>query len=129
MMRREYDPGTGIAAKIAKISSDRTRLQEDRSAGLYESPEDAQWFRNEYARMTREIEELREMPDRTPGMRLVPTGKTVEDEWRECTSNAARREILLGFDVRVALYSKKADRRIIITGANVAEQRLYVQAS
>ncbi|MEY9863007.1 hypothetical protein ABH935_008656 [Catenulispora sp. GAS73] len=50
LFRREYDPGTGYAARIAELESDRTRLREDRSAGLYDHADDAKWFREHYAR-------------------------------------------------------------------------------
>ena len=37
VMRKVYDPGTGHAAQIAELEATRTRLREDRQAGLYDS--------------------------------------------------------------------------------------------
>ena len=40
VMRKIYDPGTGHAAQIAELEATRTRLREDRQAGLYDLAED-----------------------------------------------------------------------------------------
>jgi site-specific DNA recombinase len=50
---RAYDPGTGHAAQIAELEATRSRLREDRQAGLYDSAEDAEWYRAEYRRLGR----------------------------------------------------------------------------
>lgn len=81
LMKHQYDPGTGYAVRIAELEADRKGLRDDRSAGLYDSEGDAEWYRREYARMGREIAELKKLPERPAGMRMVPTGKTVADEW------------------------------------------------
>ncbi|MDB5911080.1 MAG: hypothetical protein JWP34_5197, partial [Massilia sp.] len=116
LMRREYDPGTGHAARIAELEADRKRLRDDRSAGLYDAEDDAEWFRGEYARMGAEISELRRLPDRPAGMRSVPTGETIEDAWNAAPDEAARREMLGEFDVRVTLFPRGAEHRVRITG-------------
>jgi hypothetical protein len=41
VMRKIYDPGTGHAAQIAELEATRTRLREDRQAGLYDDAEGA----------------------------------------------------------------------------------------
>ena len=122
VMRREFDPGTGHAARIAEIEADRRRLRDDRTAGLYDEDDDAGWFRAEYARMGREIKELKALPDRPAGMRIVPTGKTIADEWATAPDDAARREILTQFDVRVTLAPRNVSRRVQITGATITNQ-------
>ncbi|MFG2370405.1 recombinase family protein [Streptomyces sp. NPDC048504] len=119
LMQREFDPGTGYASRIAELEADRKRLRADRSAGLYDSDDDAEWYRHEYARMGREIGELKKMPERPPGMRMIPTGKTVADEWNAAHDDAARRELLNGFDVRVTVFSTRAEERVQITGADI----------
>ena len=55
VMRKIYDPGTGHAAQIAELEATRTRLREDRQAGLYDDSDDAEWFRTEYRRLGEEI--------------------------------------------------------------------------
>ncbi len=122
VMRREYDPGTGYAARITSLEHDRKRLREDRSAGLYDADDDAAWFRTEYARMGREITELRALPDRAPAMRMMPTGQTVADAWHEAPDDAARRETLTGYDVRVTLHPARAPQRVGITGASLLQE-------
>jgi hypothetical protein len=117
-MRRIYDPGTGHASAIAALKADRKRLRDDRQAGLFDSEGDTEWFRTEYTRMGREIEELAALPERAPGMRMVPTGRTVRQSWEAATDNAARRELLNGFDVRVVLSPLGATQRVAITGVN-----------
>ena len=75
VMRKVYDPGTGHAAQIAKLDATRTRLREDRQAGLYDDAGDAEWYRTEYRRLGEEITALKALPERKPGMRMVPTGR------------------------------------------------------
>ncbi|MET9417522.1 recombinase family protein [Streptomyces klenkii] len=122
IMRKEFDPGTGYHARIAEIEADRTRLRGDRQAGLYESEADTEWYRTEYARMTREIEKLKQLPERPAGMRWVPLGRTIEDEWKAAPDDAARREILTEFDVRVTLHPRDTKNRVRRTGID-PEQR------
>ncbi|MFF3817230.1 recombinase family protein [Streptomyces bluensis] len=122
LMERRYDPGTGYASRIAELEADRKRLREDRSAGLYDAEDDAEWYRREYARMGREIAELKKLPERPAGMRLVPTGKTVADKWHSAHDDAARRELLNGFDIRVTLFPASAQERFKITGADIRAQ-------
>ena len=103
VMRKIYDPGTGHAAQIAELETTRSRLREDRQAGLYDDAEDADWFRTEYRRLGEEIATLKALPERKPGMRLVPTGRTIAQEW-DAADNARRREMLAEFEVRVVLH-------------------------
>jgi hypothetical protein len=116
VLERVYDPGTGHAARIAELEAARKRLREDRSAGLYDAADDAEWFRTEYARIGQQITELRALPERPAGMRTVPTGRTIADDWATATDDAVRRELLNEFDVRVALHPRGADKRVVCTG-------------
>jgi site-specific DNA recombinase len=63
-MRKVYDPGTGHAAQIAELEATRTRLREDRQAGLYDDAGDAEWYRTEDRRLGEEITALRALPER-----------------------------------------------------------------
>jgi hypothetical protein len=119
--RRVYDPGTGHASAIAELETNRKRLREDRQAGLFDSADDTAWFRTEYARMGSEIEELRGLPERAPGMRLMPTGRTIGQTWQAAQDDAARREILNGYDVRVVLHPRGTAERCSITGVSLSE--------
>ncbi|WP_260335518.1 MULTISPECIES: recombinase family protein [Streptomyces] len=121
VMKKEFDPGTSYAAQIADLEADRARLREDRRAGLYDAPDDAEWFRTEYTRMGKEIADLRKLPERPAGVRMIPTGRTIEDEWRSAKDDAARRELLREFGVKVKLNSRQAKERVIIEGTNVYE--------
>ncbi|MGW2838170.1 recombinase family protein [Streptomyces sp. NPDC001493] len=120
--RKEFDPGTGYAARIAEIEADRTRLRGDRQAGLYESEADTEWFRTEYARMTREIAELEQLPERPAGMRWVPIGRTVEQDWTSAPDDVGRREILMEFDVRIELHPRDAKHRFRASGLDPEQQ-------
>ncbi|WP_405671830.1 recombinase family protein [Streptomyces sp. NBC_01530] len=121
VMKKEFDPGTGYAAQIADLEADRKRLREDRRAGLYDADDDAEWFRTEYARMGDEITELKKFPERPAGVRMIPTGRTVADDWRSAKDDAARRELLNEFEVKVTLFSSRVDERIKIEGVNAYE--------
>lgn len=129
VMRKEFDPGTGYAARIAEIDADRTRLRGDRQAGLYESESDTEWYRTEYARMTRDIEELMRLPERRAGMRWMPLGRTIADDWRAAPDDAARREILNEYDVRVTLHPRGSKHRVRMIGLDPEQQAAAQKAA
>ena len=118
VIRKIYDPGTGHAAQVAELEATRTRLREDRQAGLYDSADDAEWYRTEYRRLGEEIAALTALPERKPGMRMVPTGRTIAQEW-DVADNARRREMLAEFEVRVVLHPTRHTPRMAITGMEV----------
>ncbi|SEH02135.1 hypothetical protein SAMN05444920_12470 [Nonomuraea solani] len=118
-MRKVYDPGTGHATQVAELTATRTRLREDRQAGLYDGPEDAEWYRIEYRRLGEEIAALKALPERKPGMRMVPTGRTIAHEW-DAGDSVKRREMLAEFEVRVVLHPTGHDPRAAITGMEIS---------
>jgi site-specific DNA recombinase len=120
VMRKVYDPGTGHAAQIAELEANRKRLREDRQAGVYDSAEDAEWYRTEYRRLGEEIAALKALPERKPGMRMVPTGRTIAQEW-DAADVVRRREMLAEFDVRVVLHPRGHDPRVAITGMEISQ--------
>jgi hypothetical protein len=123
VMRKVYDPGTGHTAQIAELEVTRTRLREDRQAGLYDDAEDAEWYRTEYRRLGEEITALTALPERKPGMRLMPTGRTIAEEW-DAADNARRREILAEFEVRVVLHPTGHEPRVAVTGMEISLDEL-----
>ncbi|UXY23362.1 recombinase family protein [Streptomyces cynarae] len=106
-----YDPGNGIPERIAETRANRERLRADREAGLYDSPDDAAWFRERYAVLGRELATLEAEPQRAPGMVRRPTGETVADRWFRAPDVQARKEILIDFNVRVTLFPASAPVR------------------
>jgi DNA invertase Pin-like site-specific DNA recombinase len=119
VMRRVYDPGTGHAAEIAELEATRRRLRDDRNAGLYDSCDDAEWYRTEYKRIGDEIAALKALPQRKPGIRTVPTGRTIAQEWDKA-DDARRREMLAEFEVRVVLHPTGHNPRVAITGMEIS---------
>lgn len=122
VMRKIYDPGTGHAAQIAELQATRTRLREDRQAGVYDSAEDAGWYRTEYRRLGEDITALKALPERKPGMRLMPTGRTIAQEW-DTADNARQREMLAEFEVRVVLHPMGHNPRVAMTGMEISPNR------
>lgn len=118
VMRRIYDPGTGHKAEIDELDATRTRLRDDRNAGLYESADDAEWYRTEYKRLTDQIAALRALKEREPGMRTVSTGRKIAQEW-EAADGARKREMLSEFEVRVALHPTGHNPRVAVTGMEI----------
>jgi hypothetical protein len=118
VMRKIYDPGTGHAAQIAELEATRKRLRDDRNAGLYDSADDAEWYRAEYKNIGEEIAALRTLPERKPGIRTVPTGRTIAQEW-EVADDTRRREMLAEFEVRVVLHPTGHSPRVAITGMEI----------
>ncbi|MGP4112690.1 hypothetical protein ACTWP5_17485 [Streptomyces sp. 4N509B] len=99
-----YDAGNGVTDRIAEVKASQQRLRADREVGLYDGPEDSQWFRERYVELSRELRELENEPQRPPGMVLRPTGETVEARWRKSPDVQARKEILMDFGVRVTVF-------------------------
>jgi site-specific DNA recombinase len=120
VMRKIYDPGTGHAAQIAELEAARKRLRDDRKSGLYDDPDDAEWYRTEYKRLGEEISVLRALPERKPGIRSKGTGRTIAQEW-EKADDARRREMLTEFEVRVVLHPLGRAPRVAITGMEIPE--------
>ncbi|MCX5535106.1 recombinase family protein [Streptomyces sp. NBC_00006] len=106
-----YDSGNGVAERIAELQASRARLRADREAGIYDGEEDAQWFRERYGDLGRELASLEREPSRAPGMVQRPTGETIADRWEKALDVQARKEMLLDFDVRVTLYPAAAPVR------------------
>ena len=52
-------------------------------------------------------------------MRMVPTGRTITQEWDKA-DDARRREMLAEFDVRVVLHPTGHDPRVAITGIEIS---------
>lgn len=115
LMERVWDPGTGHAAQIAELEAARERLRADRLAGLYDAPDDAEWYRREYARMGAEIAELAAAEHRDPGFVERPTGRRVADEWN-AADGPRRREMLAAKEVRVTVRPRGHGERVTITG-------------
>jgi hypothetical protein len=119
VMRRVYDPGTGHAAEITELEATRKRLRDDRNAGLYDSADDAEWYRTEYKRIGDEIAALKALPERKPGIRTVSTGRTIAQEWDKA-DDSRRREMLAEFEVRVVLHPIGHAPRVAITGMEIS---------
>jgi hypothetical protein len=123
-MRKVYDPGTGHAAQVAELEAARKRLRDDRKAGLYDSDDDAEWYRTEYKRLGEEITALKALLpfERKPGIRTVGTGRTIAQEWEKAKADdARRREMLTEFEVRVVLHPLGHAPRVAITGMEAPE--------
>ncbi|WP_328869671.1 recombinase family protein [Streptomyces sp. NBC_00287] len=109
-----FDPGNGVAERIAELRASRERLRLDRQAGLYDAPDDAEWFRKQYALLGQELAAMEREPQRSPGMVQRPTGETVTDRWHSAPDVQARKEILLDFGVRVMLFPAKSPVRWVV---------------
>ncbi|MFF2330977.1 MULTISPECIES: recombinase family protein [unclassified Streptomyces] len=72
-----HDPGDGIPERIAETRANRVRLRADREAGLYDSSDDASWFRERYAALGRELAALETEPQQhqawSGGRRVRPS--------------------------------------------------------
>lgn len=111
IMETVYDSGNGVADRIAEVKASRQRLRADREAGLYDQPDDAQWYRERYSKLSRELQDLEAEPQRPPGMVQRPTGETVADRWAKAPDVQARKEILLDFGVSVTVFPASAPVR------------------
>lgn len=120
VIRKIYDPGTGYAAQIKELEAARKRLRDDRKADLYDSDDDAEWFRTEYKRLGEEITALSALPERRPGIRMKGIGRTIAQDW-EKADEARRREMLTEFEVRVVLHPLGHAPRVAFAGMKAPE--------
>ncbi|WTS35791.1 recombinase family protein [Streptomyces sp. NBC_00111] len=111
IMETVFDAGDGFSERIVEVEAARSRLRSDREAGLFDAPDDADWFRSRYAEMGRELAKLRLEPVRPAGMVTRPTGETVEDRWVKAPDVQAKKEILCEFGVRVTIWPAKSPVR------------------
>lgn len=103
-METVYDPGNGAEEELNEVLTARTRLRDDRAAGLYDDEDDAEWYRTRYSDLSAEIKRLRAVPIRPAGMVTRPTGETVESKWRSAADDGERRELLHQFEVTVKVW-------------------------
>ncbi|MFF8898108.1 recombinase family protein [Streptomyces lydicus] len=103
-METVYDPGNGAEEALNEVLTARTRLRDDRAAGLYDDEDDAEWYRERYSELSAEIKRLRAVPIRPAGMITRPTGETVESKWRSAADDGERRELLHQFGVTVKVW-------------------------
>jgi site-specific DNA recombinase len=118
-VKRVFDPGTSDAGRIKEVEAIRQRLRDDRAAGLYDLPDDQQWYQEKYATLGKELTELKRKPQRAAGWVEHVTGRTVADQWHAARDGAARREILRDYGVHVKLYPTGAEQRVVVTGDSI----------
>ncbi|MER0241026.1 hypothetical protein AAHZ94_03115 [Streptomyces sp. HSW2009] len=70
-----FDPGNGITERVAEIRATRERMRGDREAELYDSPDDAQWFRQRYAALRQELVSREREPQRPREWSAAPPGR------------------------------------------------------
>jgi hypothetical protein len=132
VMKKVWDAGTGHTAQIKELTAARDRLKSDRDAGLYDDPDEAEWYRARYRSISDEITTLKALPERKPGMIEISTGRTIAQEW-EAADKPRRREMLAEFAVRVVVNAKKgsdaATPRVIITGIDAPAARMIADAA
>jgi DNA invertase Pin-like site-specific DNA recombinase len=115
LFEQAFDPGSDVTAQLAELKAKRQRLQDDRDAGLYDAPEQTDWFRSNYIRLSGEIKELEAVPKRPARLYWRPTGRTVADEWNYATTNTERRELMASYGFRVELHPITATQRVVGT--------------
>ncbi|WP_406324150.1 recombinase family protein [Streptomyces niveus] len=114
-METVYDPGNGAEELLAGARAARTRLRDDRSAGLYDDAEDAEWYRARYIELSAEIQKLEAEPVRPAGMVHRPTGRTVEMEWASAADDGERRKMLQEFGTCVRVWPQGHEPRVSVT--------------
>jgi site-specific DNA recombinase len=115
-----YDEGSDTTARLAEVEAERTRLRDDRNAGLYDDQDDAEWYRAQYKQLTEQFRELKATPKRAAGMFWRPTGTTVADRWNAATTSAERRSMMASFDFHAEIFHATAPTRVVFT-ANDAD--------
>lgn len=110
-----FDPGNDTAAQLAEAEAQAKRLREDRKAGLYDSEEDAEWFRSEYKKVSAEIAEFKAVPQRRACVYWRPSGVTVAELWEKAETSAAKRELMASYGFRAEIFPTSAAKRIVFS--------------
>ncbi|NEC18435.1 recombinase family protein [Streptomyces parvus] len=128
VMEKVYDPGTNYAAQIAELQDARARLRKDRQGGMYEDEDDYHWYVTEYNRMGDEIKKLKKLPERPAGVRLIPTGQTIAEQWKAAESIPDKQEILSEFGVRIEIFPRGV-KRIVMTAVDPYAELAALEAT
>ncbi|MEH0973975.1 recombinase family protein [Micromonospora sp. CPCC 205546] len=91
VMRRIWLPGDDTATQLAAVEERLSELREDRAAGLFRGEKGTAEFRQMYASLEQQREELAAQPSRAEGWKYVPTGKTYRQLWDESGTNDRRK--------------------------------------
>ena len=110
----------GVSSALVRTESLRTldRLRLARSEGVGPVA-----YRRLMARYDSASTALTALPERKPGLRLVPTSLTIAQEW-DAADNARRREMLAEFEVRVVLHPMGHEPRVAVTGMEISPDGL-----
>lgn len=112
LWEQAFDPGSNEGARLAEARAEREILRSDRMAGVYTSPEDVDYFRENYARLNEEISRLEAVPKRPAHLYWRPTSRTVADAWRDARDDGGRRELMASYGFRVELFRATAPERL-----------------
>ncbi|WP_405095426.1 recombinase family protein [Micromonospora sp. NBC_01412] len=100
VMKKTYVPGDDTATSLAEVEERLSELREDRKAGLYRGEQGTAEFREMYASLERQREELEAMPSRPEGWKYIPTGRTYRQLW-DSADVAGKRELIRGGDLKI----------------------------
>ncbi|WFE61163.1 recombinase family protein [Micromonospora sp. WMMD712] len=100
IMKKAYVPGDDVATRLAEVEERLSELREDRKAGLFRGEQGTAEFREMYASLEQQREELEAMPSRPEGWKYIPTGRTYRQQW-DGTDTVGRRKTLNEVGVKV----------------------------
>ncbi|WP_432958117.1 recombinase family protein [Micromonospora haikouensis] len=100
IMKKAYVPGDDVATRLAEVEERLSELREDRKAGLFRGEQGTAEFREMYASLEQQREELEAMPSRPEGWKYIPTGRTYRQQW-DGTDTVGRRKTLNEAGVKV----------------------------
>ncbi|MGV9762507.1 recombinase family protein [Micromonospora sp. NBRC 110037] len=100
VLRKVFVPGDSTAAELADVEERMRELRGDRTAGLYRGERGAAEFREMYAALEDQREQLATRPSRPERWEYVPTGRTYRQVWESSDTNG-RRSLLRESGVRV----------------------------
>jgi DNA invertase Pin-like site-specific DNA recombinase len=100
VMKKTYVPGDDTATRLAEVEERLSELREDRKAGLYRGEQGTAEFREMYASLERQREELEAMPSRPEGWKYIPTGRTYRQLW-DSADVAGKRELIRGGEIKI----------------------------
>ncbi|MFI2664817.1 recombinase family protein [Micromonospora carbonacea] len=93
IMKKVYVPGDDVATRLAEVEERLSELREDRKAGLYRGEQGAAEFREMYASLEQQREELEALPSRPEGWKYIPSGRTYRQQWNGADTVGRRKTL------------------------------------
>lgn len=107
IMRRIFRPGINYTRQIEDVTRSLDRLRQDRDTGLYDSPEDRDYWVKAVKSRQAKLAELKALPIRPDQWEDVPTGETYAERWAKFATASEKAKELRAAGIRVTVHTEE----------------------